>query len=320
MQEFGWRYAFGLVGALCVVALVCTIGLTVAPKFSEAIKQAEQASRKVRAEVTGPFAPLLREADAAERAKDWPRAIELYSSALAKPPISDEHRRIMLRRRALALEWARRYAESEADWTAALAIEPVDRDLHARRAGFYQRRNRHDEALADFRSAKSFNPTDAALSYGEGRALAGRRDYREAVDAYGEAIRLKPEMMRAWLGRAGAHAQLKMHREARADYDHVIADHEAKGRATKDLPASDITNAYLWRGQMNSHLGDYRRAKDDFDKVLANSQTSNGLKWRGFALERMGEKEQALADYRAALALTEQDKWLSDRIKRLEAP
>jgi len=318
VQEFGWRYALTLIGAVWVVALVCVLGLTVASKVGGTVGHGVHAMRQAQADL--PAVQGLKDGDLAVRAKDYARAIERYSAGLAAPSISSGNRRNLLVRRAVALEWEKRYGEAEADLTAALAIEPVDQGLYAKRGAYYLRRNRHQAALADFTAARTIKRNDAALAYDEARAHAGLHAYGMAAASYSDAIRLKPDMMRAYLGRASAYGQLKMHREARADYDHVIADHEAKGRATKDLPAGEITNAYLWRGQMNSHLGDYARAKDDFDKVLAESRTLNGLKWRGYALERMGEKEQALADYRAALALAEQDKWLTDRIKKLETP
>jgi tetratricopeptide (TPR) repeat protein len=149
---------------------------------------------------------------------------------------------------------------------------------------------------------------------------AARREYRRAIAAYDEAIRLKPDMMRAYLRRASAHNHERMHKEAQADYGHVIADHERKGRATRFLPPREIGLAYLGRGYASNHLGDYRGAKDDFDKVLAQQpQSSNALKWRGLALEHLGDRAQALADYRAALALVKQDPWLSERVRLLEA-
>jgi tetratricopeptide (TPR) repeat protein len=319
VQRFGWRYVLCLFGALGVVALVCTVGLDYAPKIVDAVKRAEWTMRKTRAEVSGRFAPLVREAEAAEAAGDHPRAIELYSSALADASISNDDRRSMLRGRAYVLEWARRYPDAEADWSAALAIEPVDPVLYYRRGLFYQRRERHDEALADFAAGKRIDPRDPWFSYGEGGVRAVRQEHRLTIAAYSEAIRLKPDMMRAYLGRASAYNYEKMYQEAHADYDRVILDRESKGSATRYLQPRDIGLAYLGRGYARNHLGDYRGAKDDFDKVLGEQpRSSNALMWRGYALEQLGDRERALADYRAALVFVKTDEWLSERVRALE--
>jgi Flp pilus assembly protein TadD len=316
VREFGWRYALGLIGALCFVALFGWFGLTVAPKL---VDGARGFGTAIQAAAAGPFKQLTREGDAAFRAKDYARAIERYSAALNIAPISNQDRRMVLTRRAAALEWAERHGEAEADLTTALAIEPVEADVYYRRGMFYQRRKRHDSALADFTAGKRLQPANPSFSYGEGQAHASRRNYPQAITAYSEAIRLKHDMMPAYVGRAGAYFHEKKYKEARADYDIVITDRESKGRATKDMPAREVSNAYLWRGQAHTHIGDYARAQEDFDRVLADQpKSSSALKWRGYARERVGDKEQALADYRAALALADQDRWLIERIQKLD--
>ena len=316
MQEFGWRYALGLIGALCFVALFGWFGLDVASKLAGGVKGI---GAVMQAAAAGPVRQLTREGDAAVRAKDYPRAIERYTAALNTPAVSNPNRRMVLGRRAAALEWAERHAQAEADLTAALAIEPVEADLHYKRGMFYQRRKRPDAALADFAAGKRLQPTNASFSYGEGQAHSSRREYAQAITAYSEAIRLKHDMIPAYMGRASAYFHEKKYKEARADYDIVIADRESSGRATKDMPAREVANAYLWRGQANTHLGDYGRAQEDFDRVLAEQpKSASALKWRGYARERAGDKEQALADYRAALALADQDRWVIERLQRLE--
>jgi hypothetical protein len=75
----------------------------------------------------------------------------------------------------------------------------------------------------------------------------------------------------------------------------VRADHESKGLAARYLPPREIGLAYLGRGCASNRLGDYRGAKDDFDKVpAAQPQSSHALKWHGLALEQLGEPARAL--------------------------
>jgi len=67
----------------------------------------------------------IRQATAASLAKKYDLAIEIYSGALRIDDLSPSERRDLLRRRALENESANKQVESEADWKAAIAVEPV---------------------------------------------------------------------------------------------------------------------------------------------------------------------------------------------------
>src|SRR5262245_60858148 len=104
------------------------------PGLADAVRSA--ASGRVppsAALARGPFAQVIAEANAAHKAKDYAREVALYSEALATNPIADKDRRDLLGRRARAYEWGKQYPEAEADWTAALAIQPVDPSFYYRR-------------------------------------------------------------------------------------------------------------------------------------------------------------------------------------------
>jgi tetratricopeptide (TPR) repeat protein len=251
---------------------------------------------------------VIRENKNRDRSAEHNQEIERYSTALRQDSLSQIERRELLRRRALVFESAKRFADAEADWNAALAIEPIEPALYFKRGFFYERLKRYDDALADFAAGKALDPKESFFSFGEGQVRSARGEHRLAIAAYNEAIRLNPGIIRFYPARASAYNSEGMYAEARTDYDKVLTDFERKGTDSGFLPLGEIGLAYLGRGYANNHLKDFRRAKDDFDKVLAMVPNSaNAMKWRGIALEHLGDRERALADYRAALAILKKD-------------
>lgn len=264
-------------------------------------------------------ADAIKQGEIAEHKSDYARAIEIYSTALQHDGLTVAERRELLRKRGGAYEWAKKYPEAETDLNAAFGLDADDPAVRFRRGLFFQRRHRTDEALADFAAGKRLDPKDAWFPFCEGEVRAERAEHELAIAAFSEALALNPQMMRARLGRGSEYNYANMYADARADYDPVLADFEAKGRATDFLPLRQIGLAYLGRGYANNHLDDFARAKADFDIVLTMVPNSAfALKWRGLALEHLGDRAHALDDYRAALAIIKNDEMLSERIRLLE--
>jgi tetratricopeptide (TPR) repeat protein len=74
----------------------------------------------------------------------------------------------LLRQRAFSYEDLKQCDRAEADYNAALQIEPLDPDFYAKRGFYFSRRGRHDDALADFHKGGELVPTDGGFPFGEG--------------------------------------------------------------------------------------------------------------------------------------------------------
>jgi Flp pilus assembly protein TadD len=72
----------------------------------------------------------------------------------------------------------------------------------------YHALGRDSEAITAFQEAVRLKPDDAAMHSGLGSAYYGLRRYSEAVGAYQEAIRLKPDDASTWCGLGMAYDQL----------------------------------------------------------------------------------------------------------------
>jgi tetratricopeptide (TPR) repeat protein len=266
-------------------------------------------------EADSPLGQVVKEAAKAERAGDNQRAVDLYSSVLAGDEQPSDITRELLRRRAFAYEGLRQYERAEANFTAALQIEPVDPEFYAKRGFFLTRRARYDDALADFQNGAELDPQNATYAYGEGGVYERRGEHKRAIERFSEAIRLAPNATNYYVARGGAYNNARMAQEAFADYDKAL-------QIGYEIPIPrETARARQGRGYALLQLKEYQRAIEDFDAVLAITPGVGVVRsWRGYAYERLGNKAEAVADYKAALAINPDLRRAAEALKLLEAP
>ncbi|WP_199331197.1 MULTISPECIES: tetratricopeptide repeat protein [unclassified Calothrix] len=91
----------------------------------------------------------------------------------------------------------------------------------------------------------------------QGFTLLEKDDYRGAIQAFNQAIRIVPNNPYGYLGRGFAYFNLKQYQEAKSDFDQTI-----------NLD-SNIGYAYLFRGMSNYALGSKQQAISDL-QIAAN--------------------------------------------------
>jgi tetratricopeptide (TPR) repeat protein len=125
-------------------------------------------------------------------------------------------------------------AEALEDYAKAIALNPAAAAPLFARGGIYLRQGHSDKAAADFRTVIRLRPTNVFGHFGLGSALVQDKDWRGAVTALSEAIRLRKDFGVAYRMRADAYAALG--EAANADADRKAA--KALGVADpKPLPA-----------------------------------------------------------------------------------
>lgn len=137
--------------------------------------------------------------------------------------------------------------------------------------------------------------TKAAWSSEEGRNQAKRN----AIQAYSRAIRLNPKFMKAYEGRASAHAVLKQYQQAITDHDKVL-----------ELDPENVT-AYADRGLAKLEFGQYLSATLDLGEAIRRKRESSfafdkdtlgmSYEYRADAYMKAGEHRNAIADYSKAI-------------------
>jgi tetratricopeptide (TPR) repeat protein len=262
-----------------------------------------------------PLTVLTKKARLAQRARDYQTAVDLYTQALEDGSHPAAVRRNLIRQRAFAYEDLRQYDRAEADYNAALQIEPVVPDFYAKRGFYFIRRARYDDALADFRRGSELDPKDGGYPYGEGQAYEKLGQHEKAVERFTEAIRRNAKVTTYYLERGSAYNYLAKYNEALADYDMAMA------LGFRFFPPREAARANLGRGYALLRLEQYRRAVDEFDAVLkVVPRSSTALAWRGEAYQGLGSREQAVAGYKAALAIDPKNESAIHGLESLDEP
>ena len=94
-----------------------------------------------------------------------------------------------------------------------------------------------------------------------GRKYLSETNYAEAITAFTEAIRLNPNDIEAYIGRAQAYTALKKYDEANADYTAVI-------EMTEEQPYQQAS-AYVGRAGVGEETGRLADAESDYTAALA---------------------------------------------------
>ena len=94
-----------------------------------------------------------------------------------------------------------------------------------------------------------------------GRKYLSETNYAEAIAAFTEAIRLNPNDIEAYIGRAQAYTALKKYDEANADYTAVI-------EMTEEQPYQQAS-AYVGRAGVGEETGRLTDAESDYTAALA---------------------------------------------------
>ncbi len=138
-------------------------------------------------------------------------------------------------------------------------------------------------------------PKTAEEYFKRGNDYRNKNDLEKAIADYTEAVKLDPQLAKAFLNRAVVHFHLK-------DYDAAIAD---STQAIKINP--QYAEAYHNRGTAYGSKGNYTEALADIDQALKiNPQLAEAYFSRGVINNALGENDLAIADYTRAVKLDPQ--------------
>ncbi len=130
----------------------------------------------------------------------------------------------------------------------------------------------------------------------EGNQFYGAKQFKEAIAAYDNAIKLDSGYTIAYYGIGIAHRNSGEYQKALADFDQVIA------------LDSQYTNAYYGRGLAYYYLQEYQKALVNFDRaIVLNPQHADAYVGRGTACHNLKEYQRAIEDYDQAITLNPQN-------------
>lgn len=160
-----------------------------------------------------------------------------------------------------------------------------------------QEQGKREEALKIWRGiAGAFEEVDRELSarayFSVGYLLIQQEKPEDAIAAYDEAIRLKPNFAGAYNDRGGAKNMLGRHEDAIAD----------RNQAIRLKP--DFAEAYSNRGLTKNDLGRHEDAITDYNRAIRlKPDLAAAYNNRGNAKGDLGRHEDAIADYDKAIHL-----------------
>lgn len=180
------------------------------------------------------------------------------------------------------------------------------------------------------RAASTPPSAEATAAFEDGMRLLKQANPTQAAQRFSDAIRIKPDYIAGYAGRAQARRQLMQYELSIADCNKIIqlAPEDARGpncrgaaylqtkqyeMALRDFSEAirlkpDFELAYLFRGTAYSGLQQYERAVQDFDAALRlQPRDILALRRRGAALIALKQYDKAIEDYTQALRVDAND-------------
>ncbi len=172
----------------------------------------------------------------------------------------------------------------------------------------------------------SDNDLAARAWFSIGYLLGQQEKYQEAIVACNEAIRLKPDLARAYNNRGIAKRRMGQYEDAIADFDEAIRldsnyarAYNNRGSAKRQLNQyedaiedfneairlkPDYAFAYNNRGNAKRQLNQYEDAIEDFNEAIRlKPDLARAYNNRGSAKRRLNQYEDAIADFDEAIRL-----------------
>ncbi len=142
--------------------------------------------------------------------------------------------------------------------------------------------DKYEEALQAYDNAIAIKPDDHKAWSNKGVVFVKLEKYEEALQAYEKAIALKPDFHEAWYNKGVARGKLGKDEEALQAFDIAIA------------LKRDFHEAWYNKGVAHGKLGKYEEALQAYDKAIALKPDDHKA-WsnKGVALKLLGKEDEA---------------------------
>ncbi len=201
------------------------------------------------------------------------------------------------------------FRRAEEEFTAALKLNPNNKEVHVNLGAIYYRTGRFPKALEQFDQALKLDPNLAIAHFNRGQVFLETEKYDKAIEAFKTALRLDPNdpKVHVNLGRAFMLAQ------ATQDAQREFQTHIDKYPKDAD---GYIAMAELFAMNPNS----YQQAMASVQKGLQlDPRHLAGLILLGNLHNRAGQLDLAIPAFEKALAVNPKVPGLKDMIEKLKA-
>ncbi|MEO8587704.1 MAG: tetratricopeptide repeat protein [Acidobacteriota bacterium] len=154
------------------------------------------------------------------------------------------------------------------------------------------REGRADEAIQLLRRARTSSPRDPHVANALGLALLYKKDYKGAVSAFSDALRLDGTFVEARNNRGVAQLEAGRYSEAETDFQAVL----------DGPPSPEKVNAHYNLGLLHSRRESWRDAEREFSLTLADSPDNDrAFRARGLSRVKLDDFKGALEDFLTVL-------------------
>ena len=170
---------------------------------------------------------------------------------------------------------------------------PVLSDLVDYRAGLQMlREGRADEAIQLLVRARTSSPRDPRVPNALGLALLYKKDYKNAVSAFSDALHLDSSFVEARNNRGVAEMEAGRYADAEVDFQAVL----------DGPPTPEKANAHYNLGLLHRRREAWRDAEREFSLALAETPDNDrALRERGLARVKLDDFKGALEDFLSVL-------------------
>jgi tetratricopeptide (TPR) repeat protein len=185
------------------------------------------------------------------QSRKFENAIQAFTQALLLQPKSDA----ILALRGTAYNQNGHFIKAYQDFTEAIKINSTDPHYYSQRAFYHISRQNYELAKADYTRAISIEGRSEFFRM-RGLMHLYLGNFQGTIQDCSEAIRIKPNDLKAFVNRGSAWMYLKDYQKAIDDFNQVI------------LLDSNHIFALSNRGTAYQLMGDIKKAKSDFQKAI----------------------------------------------------
>jgi serine/threonine protein kinase len=156
-----------------------------------------------------------------------------------------------------ALDGLERYEEAIRAYGKAISIDSSSFEAWHNRGHSYLKLSKKDDAIANFNQAISVGEGKQFVTWNDmGKMYYQYREYEKALEAYKEAIKVKPDYLPAWIGLGNVQNFLKKYTDAIAAYNEAL---EINDKAYE---------AWYGKGIAEEGLQQYEQAVKSYERAI----------------------------------------------------